>query len=238
MDKLSLRKFLEFAGSQVRLSEINRRLVESWLASLDMKPVSRNTYFRHLKAALSKAVEWEYLKRNPCQGIKQLRDQEPPLRALSVEEVQQILDAEEDPRYRSLWRFYLTTGCRRTEALQIQVEDIDRDRGLIILRKTKNKRARMVVITEEVEAILQEVPIQVGRLWPWKPDTVSHQFQRTARKAEIQARLHDLRHTFGTRLAAQGLAPWTLKELMGHSDLKTTQRYVHLRPVDLSKEQN
>jgi site-specific recombinase XerD len=88
-----------------------------------------------------------------------------------------------------------------------------------------------------VAAILAEIPVQVGRFWPWQPDSASHHFQKTARKAKLQqVRLHDLRHTYCTNLAAQGLAPWILQILMGHSDLKMTQRYVHLTPADLNKE--
>jgi len=237
-DEQALRYFLNFAGSQIRLSEINRRLVESWLASLDMKPVSRNTYFRHFKAALSKAVDWDYLKRNPCQGVKQLRDQEPPPRSLTVQEIEALLAAEEDSRYRTLWRFYLATGCRRAEALQIRREDIDLERQVILLRRTKTKRGRYLPIIPEVAEILEEIPVQVGRLWPWQPDTVTHHFRITAQTAGIQARLHDLRHTYGTHQAGQGMAPWILKTLMGHSDLKTTQRYVHLSPADLATGKN
>jgi len=237
-DEQALRYFLNFAGPQIRLSDINRRLVESWLASLDMKPVSRNTYFRHFKAALSKAVDWDYLKRNPCRGVKQLRDQEPPPRSLTVQEIEALLAAEEDSRCRTLWRFYLATGCRRAEALQIRREDIDPERQVILLRRTKTKRGRYLPITPEVAAILKEIPVQVGRLWPWKPDTVTHHFRHTAQTAGLQARLHDLRHTYGTNQAAQGLAPWILKTLMGHPDLKTTQRCVHLSPADLSTEKN
>lgn len=90
-DEQALRYFVTFAGSQVRLADITRRLVESWLVQLPMKPVSRNTYFRHFKAALGKAVDWDYLKRNPCRGIKQLRDDELPPRALAPEEIGRLL---------------------------------------------------------------------------------------------------------------------------------------------------
>lgn len=234
-DEQTLRYFLNFAGGQVHLADINRRLVESWLASLNMKPVSRNTYFRHFKAALGKAVDWDYLKKNPCRGIKQIRDDELPPRALTPDEIGRLLAAEPDQDFQILWQFLLATGARRTEALQIKAEDVDRDHGLILLRRTKSRRSRHLLITPEIAAILDKIPVQVGKLWPWMPDTVTHHFLRTARAAGVDCRLHDLRHTYGTRLATQ-VAPWILKELMGHSDLKTTQRYIHLTPTDLAKE--
>ncbi len=50
-------------------------------------------------------------------------------------------------------------------------------------------------------------------------------------------RLYDLRHTYGTRAAEAGTDPLTLAKLMGHADLKTTQRYVHLSKAHLEQAQ-
>jgi integrase len=44
-------------------------------------------------------------------------------------------------------------------------------------------------------------------------------------------RWHDLRHTFGSRLAASGVDLVTIKSAMGHADLKTTERYLHAKPT-------
>ncbi len=49
-------------------------------------------------------------------------------------------------------------------------------------------------------------------------------------KIKLAFRLYDLRHTFGTRSAMSGVDLATLKELMGHSDISTTMRYVHPTP--------
>lgn len=235
-DEQALRYFLAFAGGKIHLGAINRRLIESWLASLTrLKPVSRNTYFRHLKAALQKAVDWDYLKSNPCRGVRQLRDHEDPPRALSPGEVARLLAAEPDPRFRLLWEFYLASGCRRTEALNLTTQDIDRERGLILIRRTKTRRPRYLPLTPEIAALLDRLSVAVGRLFPWQPDTVTHHFHRSAQSAGLACRLHDLRHTYGTNTALQ-VPPWVLKTLLGHTDLKTTDRYVHLTPADLHKE--
>lgn len=237
-DEQALRYFQAYAGPRVRLSEINRRTLEGWLASLTrLKPVSRNTYFRHLKAALGKAVDWDYLKTNPARGIKQLRDHEPPPRALSPDEISRLLAAEPEPRFRLLWQFYLASGCRRAEALNLKAEDIDRAQGFLLIRRTKTRRPRYLPLTPELSSVLDRLSVQVGRLFPYQPDTVTHHFQRTARAAGlVSVRLHDLRHTYGTHQAARGLAPWILQALLGHTDLKTTQRYVHLTVADLVRE--
>ena len=153
----------------------------------------------------------------------------------SLYHLTRLLGAEKEYLWKLLWQFLLATGARRSEALQIRIEDIDRNQGLVLLCRTKSRRAWHLIITDQVSHILEQIPVQVGRLWPWKPDMVTHHFLRTARAAGVNCRLHDLRHTYGTRQATQ-VAPWILKELMGHADLKTTQRYVHLNLADLKKE--
>ncbi len=63
---------------------------------------------------------------------------------------------------------------------------------------------------------------------------VKTSFNTTCRKACIEGlRFHDLRHTFATRLALNGVDIVTVKELLGHSEIQTTMRYSH--PTPLSK---
>jgi integrase len=58
--------------------------------------------------------------------------------------------------------------------------------------------------------------------------TVKRSFKRACDKAQIKdLRFHDLRHTFATRLAENGVHPFTMKELLGHSTVKMTERYTH-----------
>jgi integrase len=51
-----------------------------------------------------------------------------------------------------------------------------------------------------------------------------------AAKLDDTHRFHDLRHTFGTQMAAAGMPMRTLQELMGHADIATTQRYADYAP--------
>lgn len=235
-DSLALRRLMATLGPEIPLGKITRRQLDLFLTGLMVKPVSINTYLRHLKAAFSRAVAWDYLKTNPCRGIKERRvDQQLP-RCLSPGELDRLLAAETDPRFRALWLFYLRSGCRRAEALQIQAQDLDwQNRRLIILR-TKNRRPKVVLLTPDLAEVLRSIPVTVGRLFPWRADWVSHKFLRTARKAGVKARLHDLRHTYGTNLAMAGVDSRVIQEVMGHLDPKATAIYIHLQPAYLEKE--
>ena len=59
-------------------------------------------------------------------------------------------------------------------------------------------------------------------------------FKPACEKAEVRViRFHDLRHTFGSHLAMRGVSLFKIRELMGHSDIKVTMRYMHLAPNEL-----
>ena len=65
----------------------------------------------------------------------------------------------------------------------------------------------------------------------------AHERALKASGIEPRFRLYDLRHTYGTRAIEAGMNPLTLAKLMGHADLKTTQRYVHLSKQHLGEAQ-
>jgi integrase len=197
------------------------------MSSLTVMKSSVNTYYRHIRAAFNQAVAWGYLKASPCQGVKEARVQACPPRYLSREEINRLLAAEQDTMFRSLWLFMLLTGCRRMEALQIQAKDVNLERKQIAIRETKTRAAKVIIITPALEPILQGMP-QVGRWWPWHPGHVSARFKQAARSAGITCRLHDLRHTFASLLVMAGVGLYTVKDLLGHANINTTQRYAHL----------
>ena len=65
---------------------------------------------------------------------------------------------------------------------------------------------------------------------------VSVAFKRTTKRAEIDNfRFHDLRHDFASNLVQQGVDIYTVKDLLGHKDLRMTVRYCHLTPKNLSE---
>lgn len=229
-DGQAFRVFRQALGGELQLYKITRKQLEKELAALGqrVRPVSANTWFRHFKAALSKAVDWGYLRVNPCKGIKPLGTQADFPRYLTQEEAARLLAAEPDPEFRCLWRFLIATGCRRSEALQIQAKDVDLHRRRISIGHTKNRKPKYIVINAEVAAVLWEILPDVGSLWPWQADSVTHHFKRTARAANLDCRLHDLRHTYGSWLAMAGVKLQVIKDLMSHQDIKTTLIYAHL----------
>ena len=154
-DKQAFRRAPLFLGREIPLTQINKKQIDSWLAQMgqEVKRTSANTWFRHLKAALSKALEWGYLKAHPCKGIKQLRVQKGFPRYLTKDEFNRLLQAEMDQNFRRLWKFMLLAGCRRSEALQIIHKDINWQQRRIDIGLTKNGEPKFVVITDDIADI-------------------------------------------------------------------------------------
>lgn len=137
----------------------------------------------------------------------------------------------------------LATGMRRGELLALTWDAVDLKRQTIYLEgeETKSYQSREIPLNDYVVKILRKWNLQQGRprdgyVFPGPTGHVANlkkSFGAVLDAAEIkretpQGRLtwHSLRHTFGTRLGAAGVDPQTLRELMGHADLATTQRYL------------
>lgn len=230
-DRQAFRVFRKALGDDTPVTRITRRQVEHSLASMGQRvsPISANTWFRHFKAALSKAREWGYLRVNPCDGIKQLAIDEPLHRNLTQTDFLHLLEVEPDPNFRRFWELSARTGCRRSELLQLTLEAIDWQGQQFTVRITKNRRLKIVPMSPRIMELLREIPVQIGKLFPWKPDSVTHHFKKTARAAGLpQVRLHDLRHSYCSWLVQAGIALQIVQQLAGHRNLKTTEHYAHL----------
>lgn len=128
----------------------------------------------------------------------------------------------------------LNTGLRRGEIFSLKWSDVDFQRGRLVVRKTKASKERFVPMNATVRELLQSIPrLLTDYVFP-SPKTagrltdIKKSFRSAVDLAAIEnLRFHDLRHTFATRLADAGTDAYTLMEIMGHADLKTTMIYVH-----------
>lgn len=174
-------------------------------------------------------------------------------RILTFEEERRYLKAARNP-LRDVGTLMLEMGLRPEEACSIRRENIHLETLPPFLHvpggKTKNAR-RDVVVTERAKETLKRLliqakgeyifPIRVGRGFDWsRPMQELHPAHyRALEDCGIQPpfQIYDLRHTYGTRAIESGTDPLTLLRLMGHQDLKTTMRYVHLSKGHLAEAQ-
>ena len=124
----------------------------------------------------------------------------------------------------------MDTGIRLGEALRMQPEDIVVDRADLHVWISKGDLSRTLPLTDRA------LKAAVGVPWAsLTKDMVEHRFKslRTAAGLDEEVVIHTLRHTCATRLAQSGLNVAQIQQWMGHKDIKTTMRYVHLASQDL-----
>jgi integrase len=128
----------------------------------------------------------------------------------------------------------VNTGLRRGELTQLTWADIDLHAKRLTVRAgyAKSGKARHVPLNSEATAVLKKYRkdhFGTGQLFAVASVTKSWRTLMADAKIE-DFRFHDLRHTFASRLVMAGVDLNTVRELMGHGDIKMTLRYAHLAP--------
>ena len=160
---------------------------------------------------------------------------------LSVEEINRLLDATKDLKYKAMFATMYSSGMRVSEVIHLHYDDISRTNMQIHIRDTKNRMDRYTILSERNLEILTEYWFCNGKpreiLFPNKFTgqylTVSA-LEQVMRRAVADAGLsskatpHCLRHSFATHLMEQGVDHRNIQALLGHRDPKSTEVYLHV----------
>lgn len=230
----AIKRIAGIIGTVKKLKDISTHDIDKVVAGLRREGLAPATINRNL-SAFHRLVAWGKERGwGPTANISIPWQEEPEqtLRLINDGDDQRIVDqlcsqGSKGVLVADFVKVLLVTGLRRGELLSRTPDDLYTSQGRTWLRvtKTKTKRERAVPLTPDAEAILRT------RL-PWKvyAHDVRAQWDKAREALGLgpDAVLHATRHTFGTRLVRNGVDPFTLKELMGHQTLSTTQRYVHV----------
>lgn len=140
---------------------------------------------------------------------------------LTVEQVKALADASSEQVRAAIW-IALLTGCRRGEILKLRGPDIMGDRLRIKAGNTKTLRERVIPIIPALRPWLRYVPLAINA------EGLKTGFQRARVKAGIDANFHDLRHSCASLLINMGTPLEVVRDILGHTTVKTTERYAHL----------
>ena len=211
--------------------------------TLGRKVACLRSFYRHLRRE-------ETISHDPAADLHGPRKPQRLPRVLSREEVRRLLEQPRGSsplalRDRALLEVMYACGLRASEAVGLELSDLDLEEGLLRARGKGNKE-RIVPVGRQALAALS-VYLRGGRaeLVGNRVQTrllVNHRggeltrqglykiVQGHARKAGLQEKMspHTLRHTFATHLLAGGCDLRSLQEMLGHADLATTQVYTHL----------
>jgi len=198
-------------------------------------------YLATISHVLSKCVEWEWLDQNVVMKVSK-----PPLprgrtRFLSDSEREQLIQACRSSRNPYLYTIVIlaiSTGMRRSEMLTLRWSDnIDFERGRIILRETKNGEVRVLPLVGLALQLLKNLektrqtnsPLLFPGNDPFKPIDFRSAWRVALNTAEISENFtfHDLRHTFASYCIMNGSSLSEVGDLLGHKS-NITKRYCHL----------
>lgn len=165
---------------------------------------------------------------------------------LSLEEVSRFLQAIPQLKYRILLTTIYATGLRASEALHLEVADIDSPRMSIRVRQGKGHKDRYALLSPKLLVLLREYwkAVRPTR-WlfpssaPDRPvslDSLQEAVRRARRASGLVKRVtaHTLRHSFATHLLESGTNIRVIQVLLGHNSLRTTARYTHVTTAALA----
>jgi len=220
---------------------------------------SVNAYRQVLSGIFQYAADSGWVAGNPVLEIKKRREGDPAeIMTYTPAQLQTLIEKAPTEKFASLLTTAALTGLRQGELLELRWRDIDLENRKIHVQRsissgleitsTKSRKGRTVPITKQLEPVL--LALRGREFFTSTNDLVftdsgsnldardvrrKYDATRTTACAEdrdmpVDLTFHSLRHYFGTQAAAGGIDVVTIKQMMGHSDIKTTQRYMHAQP--------
>lgn len=188
------------------------------------------------------------IEKNPTKDVPLVRDTKKMERFLSVDETERLYRAialSENPYLKSIIPLLLMTGARKREILDARWENILWERRLLLVPLPKGGKPRYIPLSKPVIDLLESVRLDQSDLfdkelrdrgWVFPNPKTGMPFRSifnawdTARKrAGLEdLRLHDLRHSFASFLVNNGRTLYEVQRILGHTQIRTTQRYAHL----------
>ena len=202
---------------------------------------SANRLLIMMRYIFNLALKWEVpgIKVNPCKGIPLMEENNKMERYLSVEEAQRLYEAvckSENAMLKFIVPMLILTGARKREVLDARWDDFDLGRRAWRIPISKSGKARHVPLSDGALALLATMPRNMDCKWAFaNPETAKPYVSifcawNTARKnvGLSDVRMHDLRHSFASLLINSGRTLYEVQHILGHTQVKTTQRYAHL----------
>jgi len=163
---------------------------------------------------------------------------------LSKEEIIDLLRYTKNLKHRAVLAMIYSAGLRISELLNLKLKDIDIDRRQIIVKNSKGRRDRHIILADSF------IPLLLNYVNSYEPvtyfvegkpevkysaESVRAFLHRSTKLAKITKRVtpHTLRHSYATHLLENGIDLRYIQELLGHAKPETTMIYTHVSKKDL-----
>ena len=252
------KKFLHDNFENTKLEEVSYTLVRSWIVSMidsNISNASVNRKIASLKAFYKFLLKTKQIEINPLSKHKALKSPKKIQIPFSEDEVNKVLnqiqykEGFEGVRDKLIIDLFYTTGIRRSELIELQILNVDISNGTIKVIGKRNKE-RIIpilpIIQNQIKSYLidrKELPVilhenfffllqngnKLNETFVYR--LINDYFSNVSEK--VKKSPHMLRHTFATHMLNHGADLNSIKELLGHSSLASTQVYTHSSLAEL-----
>lgn len=234
--KQIINKYILPAFGKLTLKQVTANLLQRFFNNLQDKPRQQRYCYVYISAYFKYAVASGVLLINPCLNVIVKTKAVKKGIALTKLQQDQLLNYLDNNNVKlgNLFKLYLFTGMRRSEALNLTNNDIDRVNNIIYINGTKTVNAKRTLPT--TQTIINLIPNTV-KPFNYKPDYVDKQFKIVCNALGFNdIKLHSLRHTFATRMFESGVDLKVIQSLLGHSTINiTADTYTHIQ-VEYKKD--
>jgi len=253
-----LNNFLAFCESQAitQVDQLTAQNIREYLINLETRghsPGGIHTFYRSIKAFL-RWYEAEYEPegwKNPIRKVRAPRvgiELLEPAKAIDIQAMLEKCAGERfwDLRNRAIILTLLDTGLRASELVDLNPDDLNLDRGNVLVRQGKGRKPRTVFVGKRTRKALRAY--MLAHTWPDSALFVSYRGRKLtydglrqivkelARKAGVNPpKLHSFRRFFALEYLRNGGDIFTLQRLMGHSDIQILRRYLNQLDEDLER---
>ena len=259
-DVLFFQEFLNTNFDQENLEEVNYSMIRSWIVFMvddDISNSSVNRKISSLKSFYKFLLKIKQIESSPLLKHKSLKTPKKIQIPFSEKELDNVLNslkyAEgfEGTRDKLIIDLFYTTGIRRTELIHLKAQNVDLSNNTLKVLGKRNKerilpilpiiskqikvylseRAKIEMIKDSEYFFLMLKGVKLNDSFVYR--LINHYFSNVSEK--VKKSPHILRHTFATHLLNNGADLNSVKELLGHSSLASTQVYTHNSLAELKK---
>lgn len=223
---------------------------------LKVKPTTVDRNIRHIRGVFNYLLKTEVIHKNPALHVPRYSKKyvRQPLTAMNKQEVQKLLKYTTSIKHPLHAHIYLAyqTGARSGELKELRVKDFNFETSTVTISRsydnktkvigtTKNKKARIVALNRSTIEFVKQLAAGKNRdehILPYNKSFERGDGSKLLKGIQNDLQItvsnfHSLRASFITHLLNAGVAMTAVQELVGHTDLKTTQSYVRLCGSDL-----
>lgn len=257
-DLISFQNFCIESYQQEKISDINYSQIRSWIVDLVERKVSNRSVNRKissLKSFYKYLQKIKIIQNNPISSHKALKTSKKIQVPFSIKEVNEVLsnieteDSFESTRNKLIVALFYSTGMRRTELIQLKMNSINfSEKQLKVIGKRNKERLlpllpsvlksmhnyikqRDLIDTSEDYLFLTSKGNKLYETLVYR--IINNYFSNVSSK--LKKSPHILRHSFASHMLNEGADLNSVKELLGHSSLASTQVYIHNSLEQLKK---